>query len=246
VAKHVRSSKAVAKRTASRKKKVKRSASARKAKKKTAKKTAAMATRKTSTAERASPSATSQSTPKRVRKAAEKATVKKAKAKRAKASKRNPSTQTPARTAPSVASQDPVQVPVEEKKPPRTYLTKKQLEEFRQLLLLKRAELAGDVDHLTSEAFNRKGQGEGEHSAMPIHMADLGSDNWEKEFTLGLIENEQALIREIDAALSRIADKTYGMCLATHQQISLARLRAKPWAKYCIEYARAREEGRAR
>jgi RNA polymerase-binding protein DksA len=172
--------------------------------------------------------------------------VKKAKGKKAKAGKRNPHTQTPTRKAPSVASQQPVQSPAEQKRPPKTYLTKKQLEEFRQLLLLKRAELVGDVDHLTREAFSRDGQGEGEHSAMPIHMADLGTDNWEKEFTLGLIENEQALIREIDAALSRITNRTYGMCLATHQQISLARLRAKPWAKYCIEYARAREEGRAR
>ncbi|UCC28832.1 MAG: TraR/DksA C4-type zinc finger protein [Phycisphaerales bacterium] len=80
---------------------------------------------------------------------------------------------------------------------------------------------------------------------MPIHMADLGSDNWEKEFTLGLIASEQALVREIDEALERIENKTYGICLATRKRISKARLRAKPWAKYCIEYARAREEGRA-
>ena len=80
---------------------------------------------------------------------------------------------------------------------------------------------------------------------MPIHMADLGTDTWEKEFTLGLIANEQARVREIDAALERIANKTYGVCLATHKKIQDARLRAKPWAKYCIEYARAREEGRA-
>jgi RNA polymerase-binding transcription factor DksA len=79
---------------------------------------------------------------------------------------------------------------------------------------------------------------------MPIHMADLGSDNWEQEFTLGLLENEEALVREIDEALARIETRTYGMCLATHKRISKARLRAKPWAKFCIEYARAREEGR--
>ena len=79
---------------------------------------------------------------------------------------------------------------------------------------------------------------------MPIHMADLGSDNWEQEFTLGLIANERIRVQEIDNALARIADKTYGVCLATHKRISVARLRAKPWAKYCIEYARLRDEGR--
>ena len=50
---------------------------------------------------------------------------------------------------------------------------------------------------------------------------------------------------EIDDALERIENKTYGVCVATHRPISDARLLAKPWAKYCIEYARAREEGRA-
>ena len=79
---------------------------------------------------------------------------------------------------------------------------------------------------------------------MPIHMAELGSDNWEQDFTLGLIDTERSLVAEIDEALKRIEKKTYGVCLATHSKISLARLRAKPWAKYCIEHARAREEGR--
>jgi len=112
-------------------------------------------------------------------------------------------------------------------------------------LLQKRGELAGDVERLTLEALKGKGQGNGDQSTMPIHMADLGSDTWEQDFTIGLIANEQHIVREIDDALERIADKTYGMCLATDQAISLARLQAKPWAKYCIEYERAREEGRA-
>jgi DnaK suppressor protein len=127
----------------------------------------------------------------------------------------------------------------------KTRLTAKQLREFKQLLLQKRAELAGDVTHLADEVVNRTGRGPNEHTSMPIHMADVGSDNWEKEFTLGLIASEHALIREIDEALARISNRTYGVCLATHKNISVARLRAKPWAKYCIEYARARDEGRA-
>ncbi|MGD2109700.1 MAG: TraR/DksA family transcriptional regulator [Phycisphaerae bacterium] len=123
-------------------------------------------------------------------------------------------------------------------------MTDKELDAFKELLLEKRAELAGNVNRLASEALNSKGSGQGDHSVMPIHMADLGSDNWEQEFTLGLLENEEALVREIDEALARIETRTYGMCLATHKRISKARLRAKPWAKFCIEYARAREEGR--
>lgn len=128
---------------------------------------------------------------------------------------------------------------------PRTQLTEAQLREFKALLLKKRAELCGDVVRLTDEALNRGSDGLSDQSTMPIHMADLGTDNWEQEFTLGLIANEQAVVREIDQALERIAAKTYGVCLATHAPIGLARLHAKPWAKFCIEYERAREEGRA-
>ncbi len=127
----------------------------------------------------------------------------------------------------------------------RTFLTAKELKEFKAILLQKRAELAGDVEHLTSEALSRNESGAGEQSTMPIHMADLGSDTWEQDFTLGLIANEQAVVREIDQALTRIEDRTYGICMATDAPISRERLRAKPWAKYCIEYARLREEGRA-
>ena len=137
---------------------------------------------------------------------------------------------------------DPIQFPEEGRKTPKTQLTAKQLREFRELLLAKRHQLAGDVQRLTEEALHRDNGGETTH--MPIHMADVGSDNWEQDFTIGLIANEQTLVREIDEALERIRTKTYGVCLATHRPISLARLMAKPWAKYCIEYARAREEGR--
>jgi RNA polymerase-binding transcription factor DksA len=127
---------------------------------------------------------------------------------------------------------------------PKSYLDAEELERFKELLLKKRAEICGDVRSLTDEALNRSGNSHGDQSTMPIHMADLGTDNWEQEFTLGLIANEQAVVREIDEALERVRNQTYGMCLATHKRITKARLRAKPWAKYCIEYERAREEGR--
>jgi RNA polymerase-binding transcription factor DksA len=113
------------------------------------------------------------------------------------------------------------------------------------MLLRKRAELVGDVSNLTNEALrHRRQDASGDLSSMPIHMADMGTDNWEQEFTIGLITNERTLVNEIDEALQRIQDGTYGVCIATHKPITVARLRAKPWAKYTIEYARLRELGR--
>ncbi len=129
---------------------------------------------------------------------------------------------------------------------PKTKFSEEDLDEFRQLLLAKRAELIGDVDHMTSEALrDSQPGGLGSLSNVPIHMADVGSDNWEQEFTLGLVANERQRLKEIDAALQRIADHTYGICEATHRPIGKQRLRAKPWARYCIEYAREKELGRA-
>ena len=123
---------------------------------------------------------------------------------------------------------------------PKTKLTRKQLREFEKMLLDKRRELVGDMENLAHEALSGTEVAGGRSSA-PFHMADAGSDNWEQEFTFGLIETERSLVQEIDEALQRIENRTYGVCLATHRPIDVARLRAKPWAKYCIEYARLRE-----
>jgi len=144
----------------------------------------------------------------------------------------------------SATSQDPIQFPEEAAKKVETFLNAKQLAEFRELLLDKRSSLTGDVERIADQAMNRKEHGFSETSSMPIHMADLGSDTWEQDFNLGLLASETGLMREIDDALQRIVDRTYGICVATDARITVARLRAKPWAKYCIEYERKREEGR--
>ena len=130
-------------------------------------------------------------------------------------------------------------------RPRQTYLSAEDLQEFREMLIAKRRELVGDVTHLENEAMRQNTAATSGSSSMPIHMADLGSDTWEQELTLGLIENERGLLREIDAALARIENRTYGICLATNKPIGKARLRAQPWAKFCIEYARKRELGLA-
>lgn len=121
-------------------------------------------------------------------------------------------------------------------------LTEKELDKFREELNRKRDELAGDVQTIRDGALrNSRSDAAGDLSAMPIHMADIGSDNYEQEFMLGLMENEQGLLREIEEAIARIDDGSYGICLATGKRIAKARLKIKPWAKYCVEYVRENE-----
>ncbi len=126
-------------------------------------------------------------------------------------------------------------------------LTPEEIEQFRQILLEKRAQILGDVTAMHNEALNKNRQdASGDLSSMPIHMADLGSDNYELEFTLSLIDGERQVLREIDEALERIEAGTYGICLGTGKPIGKARLKAKPWAKYSYEYALAQERGQTR
>jgi RNA polymerase-binding protein DksA len=119
-------------------------------------------------------------------------------------------------------------------------LSKADLQYFRNLLLEKRREIIGDVGSMESEAF----KGGSNLSNMPIHMADVGTDNFEQEFTLGLIESERQILREIQEALVRIDKGSFGVCMGTGKQIPRVRLEAVPWAKYTIEYSRLLESGK--
>jgi len=138
-----------------------------------------------------------------------------------------------------------VSKPAPPKKRLKTPLSAKQLRGFKALLLAKRAELTGDMMNMTDEALNRNSGTGAESSNVPTHLAERGSDNWEQEFTLGLIANEKVVVREIDAALERIENRTYGICLGTDEPIAIARLEAKPWARHGITFATLRDEGRA-
>jgi RNA polymerase-binding protein DksA len=115
---------------------------------------------------------------------------------------------------------------------------------FKELLLEKRREILRNVNEFEDEALRKSRlDASGDLSSMPIHMADLGTDNYEQEFALGLMDSERKLLREIDNALVRIEKKTYGICEGTGKQIPKARLEAQPWARYCVEYARKLEQG---
>lgn len=130
---------------------------------------------------------------------------------------------------------------------PKSPLARKDLKQFRQMLTDKRRALLSDMDGIQAETLGAgRHQGAGDLSNMPTHPADIGTDNYEQEFSLGLLESEQALLGEIDEALARIDAGTYGICLGTGKPIGKARLKARPWAKYGIKYARMIEQGLAR
>jgi RNA polymerase-binding protein DksA len=123
-------------------------------------------------------------------------------------------------------------------------MTKAVLDEFRQQLLNLRNRLKGDVTNLADEALRKAGgEASGSLSNMPIHMADLGTDNFEQEFTLSLLENEEHALEEINAAIDRIAKGKFGHCEECEKEIPRDRLKALPYARRCLACTRKLEQG---
>lgn len=118
-------------------------------------------------------------------------------------------------------------------------LSKKQLREFREILMKKRSEIIGDVASMESEALT--GGGSGSLSHLPQHMADQGSDTYDQSLALDLAASQRGLLKEIDAAIVRIDEGTYGICDELGKPIDIERLQAKPWAQLSIEAARRLE-----
>jgi DnaK suppressor protein len=115
---------------------------------------------------------------------------------------------------------------------------------YKERLLLLRARLRGDVSQMADAALKKNRiDGMGDQSAMPIHMADLGSDNYEQEFTLTMMETEEGTLDAIETALERIEDGTYGQCEECGVKIPKTRLNALPHTPMCVKCAGNMERG---
>lgn len=123
-------------------------------------------------------------------------------------------------------------------------LKPEELESYRKSLLALRSRLIGDLDQMTDEALKRnQPDSSGNLSNVPLHLADIGTENYDQEFTLSLIENEQATLEQIRTALLRVEAKTYGVCEECGELIAKPRLQALPYTPYCIGCARKMESG---
>ncbi|MGH7170733.1 MAG: TraR/DksA family transcriptional regulator [Gemmataceae bacterium] len=118
-------------------------------------------------------------------------------------------------------------------------MTKAELDTYQEMLRNLRDRLAGDVSHLADEALRaRGGEASGSLSNAPLHMADLGTDNFEQDFTLGLLQNQEQALTEIGEALERIHRGTFGLCEECQAAIPKARLKALPYTRHCVACAR--------
>jgi DnaK suppressor protein len=124
-------------------------------------------------------------------------------------------------------------------------LTKKDMNQFRDLLSDYQSRVRGDVQHLSDGALDP-----GHESKSPTHMAELGTETFDQDLTLGVMERDQETLGEISAAIKRCDNGTYGLCEGcvaegkpqTKSWIPKLRLKAIPWTRNCVECERKREQ----
>ncbi len=113
-------------------------------------------------------------------------------------------------------------------------MRKTELEMYRRRLVELQARLSGDVGSVLSSGLGGEKTKSGRSGG---DEADLGNDHWDAELALSLSQNGAETLNLIDAALKRIDDGTYGICLGTGDKIAKERLDAIPYTPYCVEYA---------
>src|SRR6266404_9300588 len=124
----------------------------------------------------------------------------------------------------------------EENRPAKTLkLSKDDATKYKKLLLDLRDHLIDGVNFLASDNLKRSHRdASGELSGYSLHMADAGTDNFDREFALSLVSNEQEALYEIEEALKRLDQNTYGICGFCERPILKARLEAVPFARLCV------------
>jgi RNA polymerase-binding transcription factor DksA len=123
-------------------------------------------------------------------------------------------------------------------------MKKAEMKAYKELLLAWRARLRGDVSAMADAALRKtRSEANGDLSSMPIHMADIGSDNYEQEFTLSLMQTDEMTLDSIEAAIERVEDGVFGQCEDCQGPISKTRLNAIPYTPLCIKCAQKLERG---
>jgi RNA polymerase-binding protein DksA len=112
---------------------------------------------------------------------------------------------------------------------------------FREALLEERGRISAALDNLHEETAGTLSEDAGEEAAYDNHLGDTASETYDRELEYTLEENSEHLLGEIDAALKRIDEGTYGICTNCSKQIPEGRLEALPWATLCIDCQRDRE-----
>ena len=111
---------------------------------------------------------------------------------------------------------------------------KKDLDLYKEKLLDLKDDVINQIRDIAEDTLMKSQKDmSGDISGYSLHIADVASDNYERDFNLNLVSSERRIVMAIDEALKRIEEKIYGICDSCKKDITKSRLKAIPYAKYC-------------
>jgi RNA polymerase-binding protein DksA len=113
-------------------------------------------------------------------------------------------------------------------------MNKPHLDMYKEKLINLKEEIMTKIREISEDTLMKtQRESSGDISGYSLHIADAASDNYERDFSLGLVSDERKVLLEVEEALKRVEAKTYGFCLLCEKAIGGVRLKAVPHTKYC-------------
>jgi DnaK suppressor protein len=125
----------------------------------------------------------------------------------------------------------------------RKKLLKKELNIFKKLILKRKEEIADEIRHISDDTLKKsQKESSGDISGYTYHMADVATDTYDREFSLSLASAEGKMLYELEDALKKIEEGTFGICEDCKSPIAKTRLKAVPSARLCVKCQEKREK----
>ena len=121
--------------------------------------------------------------------------------------------------------------------------SKKELLEFKRLILKVKDKILEDIKHISEDTLKKsQKEASGDISGYTYHMADVATDTYDREFSLGLASNDRQFLYELDDALKKIDEGAFGTCEHCKILIAKTRLKAVPYARLCVKCQEKKEK----
>ncbi len=125
----------------------------------------------------------------------------------------------------------------------RKKFNKKELDYFRKLILKMKEKIIDEIKHISEDTLKKSQKdAAGDISGYTYHMADVASDSYDREFSLGLASNERQSLYELDDAIKKIEEGTFGICEECKSLITKTRLKVVPFARLCVKCQEKKEK----
>jgi len=120
---------------------------------------------------------------------------------------------------------------------------KQELADFKKLILKRKEEIIEGIKHISEDTLKKSQKdASGDISGYTYHMADVATDTYDREFSLGLASSEREILYELDDALKKIDEGTFGICEGCKSFITKTRLKAVVYARLCVKCQEKKEK----